>query len=183
MSTATKSGSNSFHGALSEFYRGSGLSTQPIEEKANNIAKGKFVRNVFGAAVGGPIVKDKTFFYGAFEGTRVRGNSRNFYFVPTDQFLANASSNMNAYLQASGPIQATNLEQVLTATDIVKGEWDATHNPDTDPFPGYNSDPTDPQTFLTTSGTSNSLMYPRNISNSSSTKSSRRPAVGMHEVT
>jgi hypothetical protein len=152
---ATKSGSNSFHGALSEFYRGSGLSTQPIEEKANNIAKGKFVRNVFGAAVGGPIVKDKTFFYGAFEGTRVRGNSRNFYFVPTDQFLANASSNMNAYLQASGPIQATNLEQVLTATDIVKGEWDATHNPDTDPFPGYNSDPTDPQTFLTTSGTSN----------------------------
>ena len=62
---------------------------------------------------------------------------------------------MNAYLQASGPIQATNLEQVLTATDIVKGEWDATHNPDTDPFPGYNSDPTDPQTFLTTSGTSN----------------------------
>ena len=149
---ATKSGSNNFHGALSEFYRGSGLSSQPVEEKANSTPKGRFVRNVFGAAFGGPVVKDKTFFYGAFEGTRVRGNSKNFYYVPTDQFLANASENMNGYLAASGSIQATALEQTLSATDIAKREWDATHDPNTDPFPGYD---TQEGTQLFTSGTTN----------------------------
>src|SRR6267142_5107911 len=88
---ATKSGTNSFHGSASEFYRGSALSSQPVEEKAQNppLPKGRFVRNVFGAAVGGPIVKDKTFFYGAFEGTRVRGNSKDFFYIPTSQFNAN----------------------------------------------------------------------------------------------
>jgi hypothetical protein len=115
---ATKSGTNNFHGSLSEFYRGSALSSQPVEEKALDIPKGRFVRNVFGAAVGGPVVKDKTFFYTAFEGTRVRGNSKDLFYVPTDNFLANASSNMNAYLTASGPIQATNLPEVITAGDL-----------------------------------------------------------------
>jgi hypothetical protein len=115
---ATKSGTNNFHGALSEFYRGSGLSSQPVEEKALGIPKGRFVRNVFGAAVGGPIVKDKTFFYAAFESTRVRGNSKDLFYVPTAAFNANASTNMNAYLDASGPIQATNLPEVITAGDL-----------------------------------------------------------------
>ncbi|HUM06327.1 MAG TPA: TonB-dependent receptor [Terriglobales bacterium] len=115
---ATKSGSNSFHGSASEFYRGSALSSQPVEEKSQDLAKGRFVRNVFGAAVGGPIVKDKTFFYGAFEGTRVRGNSKDFFYVPTDQFFANASSNMQDYMTASGPIDATALPEVITAGQL-----------------------------------------------------------------
>src|SRR6266576_3762811 len=115
---ATKSGSNNFHGSLSEFYRGSALSSQPVEEKSQDLPKGRFVRNVFGAAVGGPVVKDKTFFYTAFEGTRVRGNSKDFFYVPTDQFTANASTNMNDYLNASGPIDATALPEVITAGDL-----------------------------------------------------------------
>jgi len=115
---ATKSGSNNFHGSASEFYRGSALSSQPVEEKAIGAPKGRFVRNVFGAAFGGPIVKDRTFFYTAFEGTRVRGNSKDLFYVPTDQFLANASTNMNAYLSASGPIDATNLPDVITAGQL-----------------------------------------------------------------
>src|SRR2546430_8293904 len=41
---ATKSGSNNFHGSLSEFYRGSALSSQPVEEKSQDLPKGRFVR-------------------------------------------------------------------------------------------------------------------------------------------
>ena len=137
---ATKSGTNNFHGSLSEFYRGSALSTQPVEEKAQTppLPKGRFVRNVFGAAVGGPIVKDKTFFYGAFEGTRVRGNSKDFFFVPTDQFNANASDNMNAYLSASGPIDAVALpSDVITAQQLNDLDGIVLHNSITgDPIPG-----------------------------------------------
>ena len=81
------------HGALSEFYRGSALSSQPVEEKVNGLPKGRFVRNVFGASLGGPIIKDRTFYFGAFEGTRVRSTGRNFYYVPTQQFFDNASTN------------------------------------------------------------------------------------------
>jgi hypothetical protein len=119
---ATRSGSNNFHGALSEFYRGAALSSQPVEEKVNRIAKGNYVRNVFGAALGGPIIKDRTFFYGAFEGTRVRSVGRSFYYVPTQQFAANASPNMNDYLQAAGGLPAPLLPQVLTASDITATE-------------------------------------------------------------
>jgi hypothetical protein len=150
---ATKSGTNNFHGSLSEFYRGSALSTQPVEEKSQDLPKGRFVRNVFGAAVGGPVIKDKTFFYAAFEGTRVRGNSKDFFYIPTPQFNANASANMNAYLDASGPLLPANLPEALTAEQLVAAEWAANH-PDIE-FPGYNSDPGNPETFLTTSGTAN----------------------------
>ncbi|PYX63609.1 MAG: hypothetical protein DMG74_16145 [Acidobacteria bacterium] len=118
----SKSGTNNLHGALSEFYRGAALSSRPVEEKANNIAKGNFVRNVFSGALGGPIVKDKTFFYGAFEGTRVRSIGRNLWFVPTQQFATNASANMNAYLQASGGIPQPLLPEVITAADIIAVE-------------------------------------------------------------
>jgi hypothetical protein len=119
---ATKSGSNSIHGSLSEFYRGSTLSSQPVEEKVNDLPKGRFVRNVFGASVGGPIVKDKTFFFGAFEGIRVRSTGRNFYYVPTQQFFENASTNMQDYLQAGGGVPQPLLSDVITPIDILIAE-------------------------------------------------------------
>ncbi len=150
---ATKSGTNNFHGSASEFYRGSALSSQPVEEKANDIAKGRYVRNVFGAAFGGPVIKDKTFFFASFEGSRVRGNSKDFFFVPTDQFLANASSNMNGYLAASGPIQATSLAEVLTPVDILIGEGAITSAAQYNTGPNGNGQPT----ALFTSGTSNAI--------------------------
>ncbi len=118
----TKSGSNSLHGSAYEYYRGSALSSQPVEEKVNGLPKSRYVRNVFGGSLGGPIVKNKTFFFGALEGIRVRSSGRNFYYVPTSQFSANASDNMNAYLQAGGGLPSPLLSDVLTAADIVSAE-------------------------------------------------------------
>ena len=140
----TKSGTNSFHGSASEFYRGAALSSQPIEEKANDIPKGNYVRNVFGASLGGPIIKNKTFFFGAFEGTRVRSTGRNFYYVPTSTFFSDSSANMQSYLTAGGGLPTPQLGDVLTAQDIVANEWaqsafDAAGNPIA--FPGYNVGP------------------------------------------
>jgi hypothetical protein len=56
----TKSGTNKFHGDLSEFYTGSALSART--EFQTKVPR--FLRNDFGGTVGGPIIKDKTFFFG-----------------------------------------------------------------------------------------------------------------------
>ncbi|HEX3323431.1 MAG TPA: TonB-dependent receptor [Terriglobales bacterium] len=150
---ATKSGTNAIHGSLSEFYRGSALSSQPVEEKVNDLPKGRFVRNVFGASLGGPIIKDKTFYFGAFEGTRVRSTGRNFYYVPTQQFFDNASTNMQDYLQAGGGVPQPLLPDVLTPIDILIAEGAIT---DASQYnTGLNTDGI--PTALFTSGTTNAI--------------------------
>jgi hypothetical protein len=62
----TKSGSNQFHGSVYEFNRNKGLASTP--EFA--VEKPDFSRNQFGATLGGPIVKDKTFFFLSYSGLR-----------------------------------------------------------------------------------------------------------------
>ena len=65
---ATKAGTNAFHGSVWEFLRNDKLDAR------NTFAttKPKLRRNQFGFTVGGPIIKNKTFFFGSYEGTRIR---------------------------------------------------------------------------------------------------------------
>ncbi len=66
VSIQTKSGSNAFHGSLYEFYR-------PTETAARQFfatQRGNLKQNNFGGTVGGPIIKDKLFFFFSYEGTR-----------------------------------------------------------------------------------------------------------------
>jgi hypothetical protein len=72
----TKSGTNTFHGDLSEIYNGSLLNADDYFLHANdtpgNIAhKPRSVVNLFGGSLGGPVLKDKLFFFGHYEGIRV----------------------------------------------------------------------------------------------------------------
>jgi outer membrane receptor protein involved in Fe transport len=75
VNVATKSGTNTFHGSLYEFNRLSALAANTYNNDANNITKPGFTRNQFGYSIGGPIVKDKLFFFSGTEWTRVRSNS------------------------------------------------------------------------------------------------------------
>ena len=65
----TKSGTNALHGSASEYFRNDHLNARNFFN-TSNIPKDAFRNNQFGGALGGPIVKDKTFFYGAYEGQR-----------------------------------------------------------------------------------------------------------------
>src|SRR5579864_3034895 len=67
MNAVTRSGSNSLHGTLFEFLRNQDMDARPFF--ANSVSP--FKRNQFGGTVGGPIRKDKTFFFGSYQGTRV----------------------------------------------------------------------------------------------------------------
>ncbi|MGH9764752.1 MAG: carboxypeptidase regulatory-like domain-containing protein, partial [Blastocatellia bacterium] len=78
-----KSGTNGFHGSAFEFIRNSALDARP----AFSPTKPVFIRNQFGFTFGGPIVKDKTFFFMDFQGLRQRLpiEAGNLITVPTAQ--------------------------------------------------------------------------------------------------
>ena len=67
----TRAGSNRFHGSLYEFHRNAVLDAKNFFD-APNLKIPHFVRNQYGFSLGGPIVRDKTFFFGNFEGLRER---------------------------------------------------------------------------------------------------------------
>jgi hypothetical protein len=68
VNTAIKQGTNHFHGDVFEFYRDTFLNTRNFFQKLTPTAT--FHQNIFGGTIGGPILKDKLFFFGAYQGIR-----------------------------------------------------------------------------------------------------------------
>src|SRR5262249_47734004 len=74
VNAVTKSGTNQIHGSLFEFLRNEALDSKNYFDVGD---KGAFKRNTFGGTLGAPIVKDKVFIFGDYQGTReVRGISQ-----------------------------------------------------------------------------------------------------------
>lgn len=63
VNASIKSGSNQFHGDLWEFLRNDKLNANTFFNNAGGVPKGHFVQNQFGGTLGGPIIKEKTFFF------------------------------------------------------------------------------------------------------------------------
>ena len=70
INAVTKSGTNQYHGDAYEFIRNSALDAANYFEDLNGLKKGQFRRNQFGASGGGPIIKNKIFVFGDYEGLR-----------------------------------------------------------------------------------------------------------------
>jgi len=68
---ATKAGSNVFHGDVWEFLRNDKLNANTFFNNRGGLARPGFRRNEFGAAAGGPLVRNKTFFFGDYQGIRL----------------------------------------------------------------------------------------------------------------
>ncbi len=77
-----KSGGNSFHGAAYEFLRNKALDANNFFANFARQEKPTRQRNQFGGAIGGPIVKNKTFFFGDYEGLRDREGIVRFSTLP-----------------------------------------------------------------------------------------------------
>ena len=80
----TKSGTNEFHGSAWEFLRNDVLDAR--SPFLDDVSALRF--NQFGGVGGGPIVKNKTFFFGSYQGFRERRASQSLVLVPTPQQLA-----------------------------------------------------------------------------------------------
>jgi hypothetical protein len=70
VSAAIKTGTNQFHGDAYDFYRDTFLNTNNYVEKQGDIPVSPYHQNIFGGTLGGPIWRDKVFFFGAYEGIR-----------------------------------------------------------------------------------------------------------------
>jgi hypothetical protein len=79
----TRSGTNQFHGSGYEFIRNSALDAANFFENAGGIPKASFKRNQFGGTIGGPIIKNRTFFFADYEGIRQSKGIANVNFVPS----------------------------------------------------------------------------------------------------
>src|SRR2546427_492792 len=90
VSLVTKSGTNHFHGTAYEYNRSSLGEANDWFNKKAQLESGlpnrapHLVRNTFGATVGGPIVKDRAFFFLAYEGQRTHENKQITRVVPSD---------------------------------------------------------------------------------------------------
>jgi Carboxypeptidase regulatory-like domain len=79
----TKQGANSFHGSVYEFFRNDIFDTRSAFATAGVVPKPKLEQNQFGGSIGGPIVKDKTFFFFDYEGSRLISGTTYTSTVPT----------------------------------------------------------------------------------------------------
>jgi Carboxypeptidase regulatory-like domain len=100
INAVTKSGTNSFHGDVFEFYRDTFLNTHNFFQKTPQI----FHQNLFGGTIGGPIWKNKLFFFYGIQITRARQPDANFSGNPTVFTSAQLAGNFDPTLISSNPI-------------------------------------------------------------------------------
>ena len=118
VSMVTKSGTNKFHGAAYEYYRPPLTAANNWFNKQAQVNEGlpnvptKVLRNIFGGSLGGPIKKDKFFFFGNYEATRQAEDAQEIRTVATQSY---AAGNL-VYENAAGNTETLTASQV-TALD------------------------------------------------------------------
>ncbi|HXO32553.1 MAG TPA: TonB-dependent receptor [Candidatus Acidoferrales bacterium] len=83
VSVVTKSGTNAFHGTAFEYLRNDVLDANGWFADNEGLRKPALRQNDFGGVLGGPIIKDRLFFFGSYEGVRVRQPQIANTYVPT----------------------------------------------------------------------------------------------------
>lgn len=114
----SKSGTNQFHGSAYDVVFSSALGSLSSGQKANEglVSVPVLTENQFGGSIGGPVIKEKLFFFGTYQEDRTRaGGATATGVVPTEAgfnqlrslFPAGASSNLDQYLNAIGDLRGT----------------------------------------------------------------------------
>jgi hypothetical protein len=120
VSMVTKSGTNKFHGAAYEYNRPTLTVANDWFNKASQVGSGepnippKLIRNNFGGAVGGPIFKDKLFFFGNYEGQRQAENQIVSQIAPTASYQQGIITYEGD--TSSGAVQTTTISASQLAT-------------------------------------------------------------------
>jgi hypothetical protein len=128
ISIVTNTGTNAFHGKAYEYHDDNGLNANGWTNNLDGIAKPVSVDNRFGAAFGGPIIKDKAFFYAFYEGRRFHDSAILSRVVPTASLklgeltFTDAAGNNDTYnLNVANGALATNCGPSGTAACDPRG--------------------------------------------------------------
>ena len=106
----TKSGSNEFHGSLYEYHRNTLTSANSFFNNRSGIERQKLIRNQFGASLGGPIQKNRLFFFANYEGRRDASDGSAVRIVPTASLRAGTVR----YFNTSGGVSTLSAAQLKT---------------------------------------------------------------------
>jgi hypothetical protein len=85
ITVVTKSGTNELHGSAFWFHNQEGLNANTLFNNAFGLAKPDLSRNIYGGTLGGPILKDKLFFFGSWERFQDRRGFTQTFSVPTER--------------------------------------------------------------------------------------------------
>jgi len=107
VNVSTKSGTNKLHGSVYEFNRISTLASDGFQNNYYHFmygspAKPRYTHNQFGYSVGGPIKKDKIFFFSSTEWTKIRSAQNVVSTVPTTALIGMASANVQSFFSTYG---------------------------------------------------------------------------------
>ncbi len=116
VNVVTRSGGNQLHGTAYLFNRISALASNDFDNNAQGIEKGVFTRNQFGYSAGGPIARNKLFFFSSGEFIRVRSSQATIFLVPTPQLLARSNPATRTFFNAFP------LEAPISGEVIMRGE-------------------------------------------------------------
>ena len=100
ISIVTRSGTNALHGSLFEYFRNDVLDAKDWFSSRDHLAKPAERQNDFGGVFGGPILKDRTFFFFSYEGLRLRQPVTQETVVPDAPSREQAPATMQPYLNA-----------------------------------------------------------------------------------
>jgi len=127
---STKSGTNAFHGEAYEYLRNKALNSNEYFYKQSQIANGQdntpppYVQNQYGFNFGGPIIKDKTFFFVNWEQFRLRTGSVTTTTVPIQAFRQGDFSSISTQLYDPYTVnQTTGVRQAYAGNQIPQAEW------------------------------------------------------------
>ncbi len=181
----TKSGTNNFHGSLYEYHRPTFDVANDYFNKSSQLSQGlpnrpqHILRNTFGGTIGGPIIKDRLFFFAAYEGQRTADQVQTNRVIPTPslvagqlKYLCNTSSDANCvdgntgssggvqyWSVASNPLFAPDLVTTLTPAGVAALDQGCSGNGTCPATPGNPAGP-GPNGLLTNIGGANpSALY------------------------
>jgi hypothetical protein len=109
----TRSGTNGFHGGVYDYFRNEALDANDWFANQAGLPRAAERHNDFGAFLGGPIVKGKTFFFLSYEGARLKLPQTRTTQVPSDDIRTSSSTPqglrpfLNAYPRPNGPVSPT----------------------------------------------------------------------------
>jgi len=137
VNVTSKSGTNEIHGNAWEYNRLSAYTANTFENNVDGTPKGKYTRNQFGYAAGGPIIKNKLFIFESTEWTRVRSAATETEEVFDPSFTALLPANAASYFSnfATGALPSSGS---VTAGQLVAAETFGTTAGVPNPFPMIN---------------------------------------------
>lgn len=109
----TKSGTNGLHGSVYEYHRNTVTTANSFFNNLSGVPRAKLIRNLFGGAVGGPVIKNRLFYFFNYEGRRDRSESNVLRKVPSETLRQGYVK----YLRANGSMGMLTPQDLATRID------------------------------------------------------------------